>query len=114
MDGGQLPLFSLARGVLEHVVKFKIEFVASDGTSLIARRMTSNDFAQSPISRFGGVAIRPAVIQPRKIKPDGRQDLDVFAFAPKVSGDIGSFRWAKSLNLKMPNDRPSPVEEYVE
>ena len=63
-------------------MKFRVEslFDLEEHAWLLARQMEHGTFSLSPTPRLGGVVIRHFVEQPRKLKPDGSPDFDVFAF----------------------------------
>ena len=82
-------------------MKFQVEFVYERDSEayVFARQQEAGDFSLSPTSRFGGAAIRPAVSQPRKIRPDGTPDLDIFAFILADRGDIEKFHGGQIVEL---------------
>lgn len=82
-------------------MKFKIEFVYKheSGPYLFARRLESGDFSVSASSRLGGVPIHPSLTQPRKLKPDGSRDLDVFAFVLAGRQDAERFYVGQIVEL---------------
>jgi hypothetical protein len=83
-------------------VKFKVEFVYphEHGAYLFARRLELGDFSVSSSSRLGGVPIQPHLSQPRKLKPDGSPDLDVFAFILSQRDDAKRFTIDQIVELE--------------
>ena len=82
-------------------MKFKVEFVyrQEHGPYLFARRMEDGDFSVSASSRLGGVPIQPSLSLPRKLKPDGSPDLDVFAFVLTERQDAERFSVGQIVEL---------------
>ena len=99
---GSLSLGSLGR---LRAVKFQVEFLyAIESESYVfARRMEQGDFSLSASSRLGGAAIVPSVSQPRKIRPDGTPDLDVFAFVLTDRQDAQRFHVGQIVELHHDN-----------
>jgi hypothetical protein len=61
---------------------FRIEFSSEiHGTVCVcARRVGEGDFRVTESSTLGGVALRPYLDIPRKLRDDGTPDLEIFAF----------------------------------
>jgi hypothetical protein len=93
---------SATLGGLECLVKFKVEFVYTHkhGAYLFARRLEDCDFSVSASSRLSGVPLQPHLSQPRKIKPDGSPDLDVFAFILARREDGEKFALGQIVELE--------------
>ena len=83
-------------------MKFKVEFVYrhESGSYLFARHLETGDFSLSASSRLGGVSIQPSLSQPRKLKPDGSPDLDVFAFVLTDRQDADRFSVGQIVELE--------------
>ena len=83
-------------------MKFKVEFVYKheSGPYLFARQLQAGDFSLSRSSRLGGVPILPSITQPRKLKPDGSPDLDIFAFVLKEREHADKFSVGQIVELE--------------
>jgi hypothetical protein len=83
-------------------VKFKIEQIGTFNTDayVIACRLEPGEFAVSETSRLGGVSIRQSSKQPRKLKPDGTLDANVFAFVLTNREDVVKFFVGQTVELK--------------
>lgn len=66
-------------------VRFEIEWVAPDGSYLIARQLGPGDFSWPPGTRLGGREVRGVTI-PRALDRSGRPRLDLFAFRMATKG----------------------------
>ena len=82
-------------------MKFEVECVfGQEGPPFIIARQTEvGHFSVSTSSRLGGVPIQPSLSQPRKLKPDGSPDLDVFAFALTDPQDAERFSVGQIIEL---------------
>jgi hypothetical protein len=83
-------------------MKFKVEFIfGQEGPPyLFARQIEVGHFSVSTSSRLGGVPIQPSLSQPRKLKPDGSPDLDVFAFVLTEQQDAERFSVGQIIELE--------------
>lgn len=83
-------------------MKFQVEFVHrhESGSYLFARHLEAGDFTLSASSRLGGVPIQPVLSQPRKLRPDGSPDLDVFAFVLADRQDADRFSAGQIVELE--------------
>jgi hypothetical protein len=83
-------------------MKFEVEFVYrhESGSYLFARHLETGHFTLSASSRLGGVPIQPWLSQPRKFKPDGSPDLDVFAFVLTNRLDADKFSVGQIVELE--------------
>ncbi len=84
-------------------MKFRVEslFDVGEHTFLLVRRMEHGAFSLSAAPRLGGVVIRRFVEQPRKLKPDGSPDLDVFAFELADRQNKERFAVGQVLDLEL-------------
>jgi hypothetical protein len=64
-------------------VKFKIESIFSvrDISCVMVRQLEAGEFSVSSASRLSGVPLHSFIDQPRKLRPDGSPDLEVFVFS---------------------------------
>jgi hypothetical protein len=83
-------------------VRMRIEYVSPErvGRVVLARQLESKGFRVTATSRLGGVPIEPVLSQPRAIKPDGRPDLEIFAFQLKSAADLSKFSLGSEVVLE--------------
>ena len=83
-------------------MKFKVEcaFLLENKAYVLARRLDDRDFSLSPSSQLGGVPINCSVTQPRKLKPDGTPDYDIFGFTLSRSEDLSKFSLDQIVELE--------------
>lgn len=82
-------------------VKFKVEFVSAieRGRYVVVRKMIPGDFSVSHDATLGGYPVEAHLEQPRKIKPDGTQDKEVFAFTLRDANDVERFKVGQVVEL---------------
>ncbi len=89
-------------GIRSGGMKFRVEsfFEVDEHLFLLVRRMEQGPFSVSAAARLSGVLIRQFVEQPRKLRPDGSPDLDVFVFELADRQDKGRFTAGQMVELQ--------------
>jgi hypothetical protein len=82
-------------------MKFRIEYVAKKARPayLFARQLEPGDFEVTSTSRLGDTPLRPHLSQPRAHTPDGKPDLNVFAFFLVTADDLPKLKVGQVVEL---------------